>query len=545
MSEGTLNGDNVSSEEFRSAYMNTYLSLVMMMQRPLRITPEIDVEMRRAAWRRLASLRKAEELGLATTDQEVEQTILTHPGFTANGRFSEMQYNNFVNGFLANLGVSKRAFEEHVRQEIALQKLRSMVNQAVLVSPQELQRTFSALSDRFDLAYVAITTNQVADDVQLTEEDLKAYFEEDPEAFTIPPQVEVDYIAFPVSDYLAKAEISEEDALAYYDEHIDEYTEIVEVETEDVETDEEGDLEWDDETATETVTTPFEEVSNTVYTLLRRNLARSLAADDATDFLIQLTPDREGRAPSFRELASESDYAVKTIGPFSLAEELPGIDDTYTFNKAAFRLKPNMEDYFSDAVACEDAVYVLALTNQYDARIPEFEEVRDEVKLEAEAEALVDALIAKAEAVRDAARAAISNDVSFADAIQPFDLEITTVTNITISSGIEDEIYSDSILRGALTCNKGEVSDMIPVEDRILLTYVADRQPGETETFASLRPQIIESIRRERSRLFFEEWQESLLADITYANPEREGITSDVEEDVVEEDVVEEDLPEE
>jgi hypothetical protein len=520
-SVGMLNGKHIHWQEFRNAYMNTYLSLSMMLGRALNVTEEIDEELRTAAWRRLASLRKAEELGLSATDSEVVSAIQHHPGFSSQGRFSQVMYNHFVDNVLRNMGVSELQFEQHVREEIALQKLRNMVSQSILISPYELQRTFSTLSDTFDVQYTVVDTNAIPEDINVTDEDVHAFFEEDPEKFLIPEKVDIRYVAFPISNYLDGIEINEEDALVYYDEHLEEFTEEIEttnrVETVDVEDqnveDELTEVEWEQESKT----LPFEDVQSNIEEKLAWQRARNRAIDIATDFVVALTPDRSGNAPSFAELAAEQNLAVHDLHPFALNEDLAELDTGYRFNESAFSLRPNRDERFSDAIEGEDTIYVQYLDDRLDARIPAFEEVQEDVRIMAEADALSQAIVDKAQAVQKAAQETGDKGNSFSNAVVQEGLELHVITNLSAAATIEEEEEEDTdslkseVLRSVLVQNEGETTEMLPLEDGVLLAYVAKRTPGDPALFSAYRPQIVQSLQRERARTMFNAWQDHLL----------------------------------
>jgi len=222
-SPGSLNGEPVPAARFREAYFNTYLTVVMAVARPINITPAIDEQLRKAAWQRLAALDEAGRLGLSATDDEVAAAIQQHEGFSTEGQFNKAAYKAFVQNFLARMGFTERQFEEHVRQEIVMQKARILVDRMTLVTPLELRRAFSSVSDRFRVDYVALGRDLVEGAVKVTREEARAYFDKNPAEFTIPEQVKVKYVRFAAAPFIPKVKVTEEDAQLYYDEHLSEF----------------------------------------------------------------------------------------------------------------------------------------------------------------------------------------------------------------------------------------------------------------------------------------------------------------------------------
>jgi hypothetical protein len=134
-SPGTLNGEAVDAKQFRQMYFNTYLSVIMSVGRQINITPQIDQQLRKAAWQRLGALNQARELGLSASDDEVAMAIQQYEAFQSEGQFNPSIYKAFAQQFLAAMGFTERMFEEHVREEIVMQKTRLVLDRSTLVTP--------------------------------------------------------------------------------------------------------------------------------------------------------------------------------------------------------------------------------------------------------------------------------------------------------------------------------------------------------------------------------------------------------------------------
>ncbi|NCC51346.1 MAG: hypothetical protein EOM20_09035 [Spartobacteria bacterium] len=544
-SAGQLNGEHIHWQEFSNARVNTYLSLVMMMGRQLNITKELDKHLDDAAWKRLANMRKAAEMGLMATDKEVVGAIQNYPVFMHEGRYHRDMYNQFVNGFLRNLGISEVQFEQYIREEIALQKLRNMVGQLVMVSPYELQRTFGMLTDTFDVEYAIVTTNSVKDKVSVTEEDAKLYFDEDPERFTIPEKVVVRYIEIPLSDFMESEPVTEEDALVYYDENLDEFTETVMVTNTPI-------YDFNSETTPEPIVTEeektlaFEDVQDQINEILLRAKAREKAVDVATDIAIALTPDRAGKVPSLEKIAEQYELDVQSVGPFGYQEELEDMDNPErVFNRAAFELRANPDECYTDAVEGDNVVYIIYLDERQEPRVPDYEEVADLVKEEAELDAMSQALVDEAKDLREDALEKLEAGESFASVVESYGLEVETMTNLNAAAtmGEEDEdalAFLQDILRAVLVQNQGEVTELIPLEDSIMVAHVAKRQLGDSTQYTAFRPQITATIKRDRARNLFGEWEDYLLAAGQFT-PRKTADSSPGDDEVIEEEE-EEDL---
>ena len=131
-----------------------------------------------------------------------------------------------------------------------------------------------------------------------------------------------------------------------------------------------------------------------------------------------------------------------SVGPTRANLPAGGLDAGEDFRQAAFRLLPNPDEYFSDAVLGEDYVYIIALEEHIDSRVPDYEEVAEDVRKFAEADALTRTLIDKGQEVREAVQEALEEGESFSEAVESFDLEATKADDVSAATGIEDVLQT-------------------------------------------------------------------------------------------------------
>ncbi|HNS80778.1 MAG TPA: peptidylprolyl isomerase [Kiritimatiellia bacterium] len=545
-SAGMLNGEHVPNQEFQNAYANTWLAVALAAGGRPNLNGDLSDRLKDASWQRLITLRKARELGLTASDNEVRMAIAGNPGFADNGQFSPQRYMAFAQGFLRQeLGISGARFEEHVREEIILQKLQRMVSQSVLISPYELQRTFSTLVDTFDLEFAMITTNDVKKTVRPARKELQTFFEQDPKAFTLPARVKVKYAAFPIADYMADFSFSDDEVAEYYEDNLDDYTETVTTTNQvPLLTSAEGEEAFEDQVREEQVITPLEEVQDEILAKLIREAALNKALDEATDFVVALAPNRKGQSVPFETQAKKAKRDVLTLESFTLDEELTELKVGPDFNEIAFSLRPNPDEYFSDAIAGEEAVYVLALEERIPARVPEFAEVEDQVREIATAVAKKEALDELVQSVRESAEQAVRKGNTFASVLESSGLVMQTATNVSAMTGIEDEqfaSYSDLIMRAAITSNPGEIPEAIETEEGFILCHIASRTPGDASLFETYRANLVTALRQDRLGVNFGAFQEWLLNEADF-QPRSFGEWDDEEPEEEDEEYADEEL---
>lgn len=542
-SPGKLYGEFVKPNRFQESYLNTYIGYSMMVGGPLRINDAVEKEMRGDAWRRLITLDKARELGIKASEKEIAGAIMQQPSFNVNGQFNPQAYGNFAQNVLRRIGINQLQFEAFIREQIIINKMRGMVSNSVLIPPDELNRTLSAVSDQFKVEYITLGESIMDDEeIDLTEEDIQAYFEEHAADFTIPEKVQVGYVQFPVSDYLAEVagSITTEQALAYYEDNIDRFILLEEVDTNKfdianlntnaVETNQEvavasastnafDDLLADlDAPATRTTTQAFEAVQATIIEELRRNAARQVALNHASGLIALLLPDRNKEAPPFTVVAASNDLNITQTEPFSYEEAVAGIDTNSGFKTAAFNLRPTPNESFSDAILGSNAVYVLHLLERFEPRVPAYEEVRLAAKEAAEIDAYAKAYSDKATRMRDEIQESLNKGKSFGEGVEVYGLIPFSTAEFTGATGIEDDIYADLILSGIFSRNEGELTELLAGENVFLLGYIAQRKAAPALTQETFRPQIIERSKEERGQRLFRAFQDDLLKQASFVD---------------------------
>jgi hypothetical protein len=500
---GRLDGENISFEEYQQARFNTYLSIVLMTGRPINITPEVEEELHKLAWQRIVTLREAGDLGITSSDDEVISSIRSFDFLRDDsGQFSQQAYDQFAQNFLAQLRAGKRDFEEHVRQEIVLQKFRAIVERMQLVSPTEVTRTFDTLTDRFTVEYVAIEPSLVEKDVVVSEEDIRAYFDNDPAAFTVPEQMTVKAAVFPVADFIETVEVSDEEIEEYYDFNLDQFALPNEDEAEDTNT----------FSLTPTEYRPLEEVRDDIIAIVKERQAAVLATESANAFVQELSFQRKEGRGIFDRLAATQNVEIVMTSPFTIREVPTELAEaTPEVTRAAFNLTDDDDYYYSDPIAYTNNVYVLGLVERQPGRIPAFEEVRDAVAVQAREFALMNALTEKAEEIRGSAVAGLDAGLSFDEVMAEYNLTPVKPEAFTINSENIDPVISSTLVRPLLVLNAGEVTEAVPGENGFYLGYVRERATNDELSVEAMRPQIVSTLRRQSAQLAFNEFQQHLL----------------------------------
>jgi len=494
---GELYGEPVMSQEYRQAYQNTYLWYVLTSGSMPQITDEMSVALRKEAWLRIAALRKAEIEKIGAADQEVVQQIQQLPAFRGETGVFDVQVYNAV---LQHLRISSLQAEGILREQIVMQKLMVRPAQAALISPYELRNAYHLYTDRFVLKTALLPRERIEKEVSVSREEAEALFFEHIEAFRMPAKVRVSYVEWNVSDFLEQAEVPEGAALQVYNQNLENYR---------IETTNDLDIaEYQS----------FEEVEAEITDQIREVVARRVAAEEATALVSEIAPQAEGDHPDFSGAAVAAGLTIKKLPAFGVADELLAVDETAPFRQAAFRLQDDIYSSFSDAVVGQDSVYVLSLEKQYPSFLPDFDVVENDVMEAALEQAVTEAVAARASELQGTLTSALAAGEGFEAVLKPYELTIETTEEFDVTTELTND-YANVLIPICLNTQQGELCRPVPVEEGILIAYVAERHSTDADVgLPAIRQELVAGLSQNRVRQLTAAWQASLLDEAGFKN---------------------------
>jgi peptidyl-prolyl cis-trans isomerase D len=174
---------------------------------------------------RKALISEAQRLGLRATDEDVRDELqhgLYAATFFPNGNYiGQEAYENL----LAQHDLTPPIFEQGIKDNILLQKLRNLVAGSAVVSDAEVRQAYSKQNTKIKFDYAVLKTDQVSKDIHPAEQELKAYFSAHEASYknSIPEKRKIRYVVVDSSKLSAESQVSAQDLQNYYQQHIDDY----------------------------------------------------------------------------------------------------------------------------------------------------------------------------------------------------------------------------------------------------------------------------------------------------------------------------------
>jgi peptidyl-prolyl cis-trans isomerase D len=172
---------------------------------------------------RQALLIEAQRLGIKSTPQEVKDEL-------QHGRYSQIFFpeGNFVGqaeyeGMLQRANLTPAMFEGNVGKEILINKLEALITGSASVSDDAIRREFAKQNTKVKFEYAVLNLDDIKKGLHPTPEELKAFYDGHLKNYanSIPEKRKIKYAVIDAGKM--QVQVTHEDLQAYYNQHRDEY----------------------------------------------------------------------------------------------------------------------------------------------------------------------------------------------------------------------------------------------------------------------------------------------------------------------------------
>ncbi len=217
-----VNGAPIVLEEFRGAYDQIVQAYRKQFGNALDEKLMQSLNLRKQALNQLIDrqlfLQEATRLNFRVTDGELLQAIQQVPAFKREGRFHPKLYE----WVLRNNRMTPEMYEENMRYELLMGKLETFILGSIKVSEGEALEAHKWLKEETSVKYVVFKPSAY-NNVEVTSEEMEAYYSEHKKAYEIPPQVKIQYLLLDFKGFEDKAKVSEEEVGTYFELNKQEY----------------------------------------------------------------------------------------------------------------------------------------------------------------------------------------------------------------------------------------------------------------------------------------------------------------------------------
>lgn len=205
----------VGTDEVRYSEWNRFLETQMELARQQNpdggMTQEESRQVREGAFDELVSQlliqSELDRLGIRVTDEEIRQAfrnnpppdLMSHPAFQTEGRFDIQKYREYFSSPTVDPMLLLQ-IEDYYRRTLPRMKLLNRLVEGVYVSEEEAWRYYRDTNETTRVRYVSVDPGEVvaAEDVEVTEDEVRAYHRENREDFRRPATARVHLVSVPL-----------------------------------------------------------------------------------------------------------------------------------------------------------------------------------------------------------------------------------------------------------------------------------------------------------------------------------------------------------
>lgn len=457
-----VNGQSINQQQLDQAYQQQRQQLARMFGGQLPEAFANEGALREQALQQLISQQVLESevanQKFAVGDATLGRAIRNLPAFQVDGRFDSETYQTQ----LRSSGMSVPVFEQSFRDDTAMNQFRMGISDTSFMLPSEAERLSALARQTRTVEGVRFDAEKARQTIEVTDEEIAAYFEENKESYKFPERAKIRYIEIDSAAIAAGIQITEEQAKTYYDENRASFI--------------------------------LPEQRSVSHILLSNDDGSEL---ELVEKLSGLKVRVEG-GESFADLAREfsDDVGTAELGG-SLGVITPGTMDPQ-FEEAVFGLTG--EGDLSEPVVSQFGVHLI----QLDAITPEsgkpFEEVKDEIIAERQQNEADREFFDLREQLSEQA---FDNPDSLEPAADVTGLEIKTSDwlDADTDSGpvlsnpqLMATVFSPEVLNDELN------SEVIEVGDRhVVVLRVQEHEDPRQKTLEDVRDQVVDSLKNERA----------------------------------------------
>ena len=442
-------GDNlVTLNQYRNA-------LQQAQQRALAQNQNVDIagiEFKRAVLEQLIGQviveSSAQESGYVAADESVARLIIDNSAFQVDGKFDKDTYDQFV---ASNFGTKDR-YEELLKNNLVTRQLSSGILDSGLVLPKREKALLNLLSEKRSIDLVSIKLVDIESTIEVTDEQITAYYEENKDNYLDPEKVSVEFITLSSKAYEKGIEISDSELEQLYQENIDGYTEP--------------------------------ELRSARHILFTGSDAETKAKNALEEI---------NAGKPFAELAKLSDDTGSAENGGDLGEIVRG-QMVEAFEEAAYALPLNT---VSEPVSTEFGYHLIEVTSITGGESQSFDEVKEDLKKTEIAQRAEDVFFEKVEVLRNTT---FENEDTLQVAAEELDLFIEKSELFTRSEGVG--FFQNPAIRGTAfsheVLNENKNSSVIEVTPtEFIVLRKLDHQVEQPKPLESIKTNITNALKNE------------------------------------------------
>ncbi len=219
-----VNHISITEAEVMSSYERLRQQEQMQLGANFALNPTVEEKLKSQALNQLiissVLIQAAAKSGYRVTTDQVNEALLKIPAFQENGQFSVNRFHEVLSGIL----YSQNTFLSDMRHSMLISQVQSGYVSSAFALPGEVDGAIRLVNQKRDISYVIIPAAHFANDIHISDADVKKYYETHQNQFQSPEQVSVQYLELSLPAIKSDMHFDETKLQQYYENNIENYT---------------------------------------------------------------------------------------------------------------------------------------------------------------------------------------------------------------------------------------------------------------------------------------------------------------------------------
>jgi peptidyl-prolyl cis-trans isomerase D len=474
-----LDGKPIVYVDFRKAYEDL---LDMYRERTGRaLTEELikSLDVKRQAFNNLINqevlLKKAEDMKIRVSNDDIKNAILSYPAFQRNGVFDNRIYEQTLR---ANR-MTPEQFEEIQRKMMLTSQVESLIQDGIHVSDEEALDFYRLQNQKLDLDYIQISPASYATRIKPSRDEMESFLKANKGRFQVPEQLQIKYLSFTAGNYAPEVSPSEADIADYYERK-------------------KGQFKKNDKIL------PLAEVRDKIIDEMKQIAGMNRALEEA-----KKAHDTIYQEENFDRYASEKKLDVHTAGFFAIGAVPKELESIRDIGKALASLQ---ENEISRVLQGDSGYYILKVVTRKAPYLPKLKDI--EISVENQYKQEEAKKLAKKEA--DDLLSRLKKGAKIEELAHDKGLKVFE-TGFFQPGGDIPKLGSSAEMTEALfqlTAQNPYPQKVYSVKELYIIIHLRDTSKADEANFASQKEAIVNYLARTKKTEALKSWLEGSKADL-------------------------------
>jgi peptidyl-prolyl cis-trans isomerase D len=418
-----------------------------------------------------AMVYEAKRLGFQVSDNDLISGIRTMmPSLFPDGKFLGKEA---YAGFLAQQNMSIEEFEANMERQLLLTRLRQVVLEGTVVSPQEIEQEYHRKNDKVKVEYVKLPSDKYKAEIKAAPDELRAYFESHKASYTVPEKRNLGIVVINQLKLEQAVNVTDGELLKAYNQNKDQFR-----------------------------TQDRVKVRHILLTTTGKSKEEEAAIKAKAEGLLKQVKS----GADFAKLAKENSQDPGSAQKGGDLDWLTHGQTVPEFDKAAFSMKPGE---ISDLVKTQYGYHILQVQEKESARLKPFEEVKAELAVNYKKAKVSQDM----QGLADRAQAALKKDPQHPEKVAA-DLGLEFAKADNVGSGDPAPLVGaskdfDESVNGL---KAGEVGQAVALPgNRVALATVTAVLPAHPARFEEVENQVRDAVTNEKLAKVIDQKAQELL----------------------------------